>query len=31
MELPLPSDKIYPLGYVLMQHGVTANRPVKAL
>lgn len=30
MELPLPSDKIYPLGYVLMQHGVTANKPVKA-
>jgi hypothetical protein len=30
MELDLPSDKIYPLGYVLMQHGVTANKPVKA-
>lgn len=30
MELDLPSGKIYPLGYVLMQHGVTANKPVKA-
>lgn len=30
LELPLPSEKIFPLGYVLMQHGVTANKPVKA-
>lgn len=30
MELDLPVDKIYPLGYVLMQHGVTSNTPVKA-
>lgn len=30
LDLPLPSEKIFPLGYVLMQHGVTANKPVKA-
>ena len=30
MSLDLPSEKIRPLGYVLMQHGVKANRPVKA-
>lgn len=30
MELALPMNKIHPLGYVLMQHGVTSNTPVKA-
>ncbi|MCC5945884.1 MAG: AAA family ATPase [Bernardetiaceae bacterium] len=29
-QLNLPSDKILPLGYVLMQHGVTSNKPVKS-
>jgi len=30
MELELPQADIFPLGYVLMQHGVTSNKPVKA-
>jgi cellulose biosynthesis protein BcsQ len=30
MSLDLPGEKIQPLGYVLMQHGVKANKPVKA-
>lgn len=30
LQLALPSSKICPLGYVLMQHGVTGNKPVKA-
>lgn len=30
LELSLPGGNIFPLGYVLMQHGVTANKPVKA-
>lgn len=30
LELDLPTEKIQPLGYVIMQHGVTSNRPVKA-
>lgn len=29
-ELDLPKADIFPLGYVLMQHGVSSNRPVKA-
>ncbi len=29
-ELALPNAEVYTLGYVLMQHGVTSNRPVKA-
>jgi chromosome partitioning protein len=29
MNLPLPTGEIFPLGYVLMQQGVTANKPVK--
>jgi len=29
-ELNLPNEKIFPLGYVLMQHGVSGNKPVKA-
>lgn len=29
-ELDVPLEKIQPLGYVIMQHGVTSNRPVKA-
>ncbi len=28
--LALPTHKIHPLGYVLMQHGVTSRRPVKS-
>ncbi len=29
-DLELPQADIYPLGYVLMKHGVSANKPVKA-
>ncbi len=29
-ELPLPRGEMKPLGYILMQHAVYANRPVKA-
>lgn len=30
MTLDLPEAAVFPLGYVLMQHGVTSNKPVKA-
>jgi cellulose biosynthesis protein BcsQ len=30
MSLDLPNEKITPLGYVLMQHGVKGNKPVNA-
>lgn len=29
-ELTLPMNKVYPLGYVLVQHSITSGRPVKA-
>lgn len=29
-DLALPNESIFPLGYVLMQHGVSGNKPVKA-